>query len=70
MKEFLDKQGLEVFYNELNKTFGPKEQILLSINIRQQMIDFDYENILGFDVDINNTIAVVGGAYVGISRLA
>ncbi len=35
MKEFLDKQGLEVFYNELNKTFGPKEQILLSINIRQ-----------------------------------
>lgn len=63
----LDKQGLNIFLDELSAILSLKIK-LKSAEVREQMVDFNYDDILKFDTQ-STASSVIGVGQIGIMIL-
>ena len=61
----LDKQGLNIFLDELSAILSLKIK-LKSTTVREQMVNFNYDDILKFDTQATNSSSVIGMGQIGI----
>ena len=69
MKQFVDKNGLIIFLEETDNRFEPNGKIIRSAEMRQQLLDFNYDDILHFETELSDAAAIVGVAICGVTLL-